>query len=43
MYNYKIKIQYDGGRYEGWQRIGKDFSANTVENKIITVVEKMAG
>ena len=43
MYNYKIKIQYDGGRYEGWQRIGKDFSANTVENKIITVIEKMAG
>ena len=43
MYNYKINIQYDGGRYEGWKRIGKDFSSNTVENKIVTVIEKMTG
>ena len=20
MYNYRIEIEYDGGRYDGWQR-----------------------
>ena len=24
MYNYRIEIEYDGGRYDGWQRLGKD-------------------
>lgn len=23
MYNYRLTIQYDGGRYKGWQRLGK--------------------
>lgn len=23
MYNYRIEIEYDGGRYDGWQRLGK--------------------
>ena len=34
MYNYKLQIQYDGGRYDGWQRMGKDSSSNTIEAKI---------
>lgn len=43
MYNYKILIQYDGGRYDGWQRLGKDDSTNTVEYKIKEVIKKMTG
>lgn len=23
MYNYRIEAEYDGGRYDGWQRLGK--------------------
>lgn len=26
MYNYRIEAEYDGGRYDGWQRLGKDAS-----------------
>jgi tRNA pseudouridine38-40 synthase len=36
-------IQYDGGRYDGWQRMGKDTSENTVEFKITEVLNKMTG
>lgn len=32
MNNYKLIIQYDGGRYKGWQRLGD--SDNTVQGKI---------
>jgi len=43
MYNYRILIQYDGGRYDGWQRIGRDDNANTVEYKITEVLKKLTG
>ena len=43
MYNYKLLLQYDGGRYDGWQRMGKDESSNTVEYKISEVIRKMTG
>lgn len=43
MYNYKMKIEYDGGRYDGWQRMGKDESNNTVSFKIMEVLKKMVG
>lgn len=43
MYNYKITIQYDGTRYDGWQRMGGDESTNTIEHKIKEVLEKMTG
>lgn len=43
MYNYKIEIQYDGGRYDGWQRMGRDESVNTVEYKIAEIIKKMTG
>ena len=40
MYNYKLQIQYDGGRYDGWQRLGKDSSSNTIEVKIKEIIKK---
>ena len=32
MKNYKLTIQYDGGRYNGWQRLGN--TDNTIQGKI---------
>lgn len=43
MRNFKLKIEYDGGRYDGWQRLGKDESTNTIENKITDVLARMTG
>lgn len=43
MNNYKMKIEYDGARYDGWQRIGKDESSNTVSAKITEIIKKMTG
>lgn len=43
MYNYRILIQYDGGRYDGWQRIGGDDAVNTIEYKIKEILKKMTG
>ena len=43
MRNIKLTIEYDGSRYQGWTRLGKDESTNTVANKIIDVLEKMTG
>lgn len=43
MYNYKIVVQYDGSRYDGWQRLGKDDNSNTVSYKISEVLKKMSG
>lgn len=42
MNNYKMRIEYDGSRYDGWQRIGKDESDNTIAAKIIEVIKKMS-
>lgn len=41
MKNYKLIIQYDGGRYKGWQRLGK--GENTIQGKIENVLSEMAG
>ncbi len=41
VYNYKLTIQYDGGRYKGWQRLGK--GENTIQEKIEHVLSEMAG
>lgn len=43
MRNIKLVIEYDGSRYQGWQRLGKDESNNTISNKIIEVIKKMTG
>ncbi|MFJ7746642.1 tRNA pseudouridine(38-40) synthase TruA [Peribacillus sp. NPDC097295] len=41
MNNYKLTIQYDGGRYQGWQRLGN--SENTIQGKIESVLTEMVG
>ncbi|GAE37115.1 tRNA pseudouridine(38-40) synthase TruA [Halalkalibacter akibai] len=41
MNNYKLMIQYDGGRYKGWQRLGN--GENTIQGKIETVLSEMVG
>ncbi len=41
MYNYKLVIQYDGGRYKGWQRLGN--GENTIQDKIESVLSQMIG
>ncbi len=43
MVNYKMKLEYDGARYDGWQRLGKDDNSNTISGKIIECLEKMSG
>lgn len=41
MRNIKLVLEYDGSRYQGWARLGKNESNNSVSNKIIEVLEKM--
>lgn len=41
MQNYKLTIQYDGGRYKGWQRLGNN--ENTIQGKIEGVLSEMLG
>lgn len=43
MRNIKLTIEYDGSRYNGWQRLGKGESNNTIENKLSEIIEKMTG
>ena len=41
MQNYKLTIEYDGTRYNGWQRLkGND---NTIQSKLETVLSRMTG
>ena len=41
MRNIKLTIEYDGSRYQGWTRLGRDESNNTISNKISDVLKKM--
>ena len=41
MKNIKLVLEYDGSRYQGWQRLGKDESTNTISNKIVEVIKRM--
>lgn len=41
MYNYKLTIQYDGGRYRGWQRLGN--GEDTIQGKLESVLSELAG
>lgn len=43
MRNIKLTIEYDGSRYNGWQRLGKGETDNTIENKLLDVIQKMTG
>lgn len=39
--NYKLTIQYDGGRYKGWQRLGDN--DETIQGKIEHVLSELEG
>ncbi len=41
MKNYKITVQYDGTKYNGWQRQGN--TPNTIQGKIEDILERMTG
>ena len=41
MKNFKLVIQYDGGRYKGWQRLGN--SENTIQGKLEYVLSEFLG
>ncbi len=41
MQNYKMVVQYDGTRYNGWQKLGD--TDNTIQSKLETVLEKYTG
>lgn len=41
MKNYKIIIQYEGGRYNGWQKQGN--TSNTIQEKFESILYKMSG
>lgn len=43
MQNIKLTLQYDGTRYQGWQRPQKDGYEKTVSYKILSVLQKMTG
>ena len=39
--NYRMKVQYDGTRYQGWQR--QSGSPATIQGKIEEVLSRQAG
>ena len=39
--NWKLTIQYDGSRYDGWQRQGN--TGNTIQGKLESVLSQLAG
>lgn len=41
MPNYRLTIQYDGGRYKGWQRLGNQ--ENTIQGKLENVLSELTG
>ena len=38
--NIRLTIEYDGSRYQGWQRLGGDSNANTIQGKLESVLSK---
>lgn len=40
-WNYKITLQYEGTRYDGWQKQGN--TDNTIQGKLENILTKMAG
>ena len=41
--NIKLLLEYDGGRYDGWQRLGKKSGGVTIQGKLEEVLSKMTG
>lgn len=43
MKNIKLTLQYDGTRYQGWQRSGKNKNLRTISEKITDTLERITG
>lgn len=43
MRNIKLILEYDGSRYQGWQRLGDEDSSNTISGRLSDVICKMTG
>lgn len=43
MQNIKLTMQYDGTRYQGWQKPGKKGNANTISGKLTEVLSRITG
>ena len=41
MKNIKLTIQYDGTRYQGWQKPGKKGNSNTISGKLTEVISRI--
>ena len=41
MRNFKLTLEYDGSRYDGYLRMGRDESTNTIENKLLDCINRM--
>lgn len=41
MKNYKMTVQYDGTKYDGWQRQGN--TSNTIQGKLENILSRMTG
>ena len=39
--NIKLLMEYDGSRYDGWQRLGKKSGGTTIQGKLEEVLSKM--
>ena len=43
MRNIRLLMEYDGTRYDGWQRLGKNSGKNTIQGKLEDVLSRMTG
>lgn len=43
MNTYRITVRYDGARYKGWQRLGKDAGGDTIQAKLEGVLATLCG
>lgn len=41
--NIRMILEYDGGRYNGWQRLGEDSTQNTIQKKLEEILGRMTG
>ena len=41
MRNYRITVKYDGARYKGWQRLGKDADGDSITSKLESVFSQL--
>jgi tRNA pseudouridine38-40 synthase len=42
MNNYRITVRYDGSRYKGWQRLGKN-DGDTIQGRLEGVISRLCG